>query len=1025
MLNQIEKNNELKAGNYYKRRANPKPKKKEHYQAGDLVLVLEVDENDQDVSYTAYTDNSWSTLPISDFLYWFQYEPNGRAIRDAEFQGLLNQASSLAAEITDDAEQLQNIDQSFKPNLLPGRTELETPDLLPNADIPADQPSVSLTRINPASDTLTAANKWIGDIATRRDDINDKKDQLSKYQKRIEGLQKEMKAWMECLTSFKDITKKLNEVIGNLNLYLGSDEEIIQLANGEPCSLNVPLSIRQLVLYMDEECALNAENGGIDARSISQFDEWLLADPRNLDQVLPEPKGIVCLKPKRKEVEYTKDSYTNSKLNEANKETYILIRNGANLFRLLTSWQTGDYFFPTKTEFEKYEYETFYDYGIGRNTTTEHRKIVPKDGYKYTEMLEKIERLEKHYSRALILLQGIVDRTGIFPELQNIGLNLMDVSVHNQYLRFIHDGDPSKLLVTGRETFHAWQKRINQTLTAGDRIIGLFNYHYADKSRTRSEYSGRPDTETLYTLEKGSPLRVMIESSGYSWRDRKNRVSYQIHKSDGNIIAFDQITLEDCDYFLTDRLSRSEYMDMFPLIRRVRDLKRIEREEEQPFIDLLVYKAAEYIGQMEKGIEAKIREVVLWYKFKNKVHRSLAEDDQKAFRMIMAEWTKRRLTEAGDHDSENIIGQIETDQTILIARRDNVYIRIERADKNFIFTHRTSFKIKNGKAVEFDRREWKMIGKEHLLWMPIYTHKDWEEWPKGARIEDYFTPAEFESGLSGMKAKAIEKLTASCQYYLSGHSRGEAEYRGLQLHPFRINISRETVQLFYWLEAYAKGTNEHLYAEMGTEFRWHRSKNGVEFHFRTYNGYSEGYHSAVDTVADKSWNPEKEESFTYWVDKAELFKMDKIRSDKSAVKKIKDHQRWAVTRIFDSIRSAINGQREEVAKQAYIDNHGDPRNWESYRQRVKIGLLDRNDFNDLEESFLKAIRKAKIISDEPFIGRSVIDLFTEFVPDWESGIMNTELDMELIPIPEPEPDEPEDDDELNEQPGDIIGVWEN
>jgi len=177
---------------------------------------------------------------------------------------------------------------------------------------------------------------------------------------------------------------------------------------------------------MDEECALRSETGGIDARSITEFDDWLLADPKNLDQVLPESKGIICLKPKRKDVEYTKDAYVNSKLNEANKETYILIRNGANLFRLLTSWQTGDYLFPTKTEFEKYEYDRFFT-GIFKDD--ERRKIIPSDGRAYTEMCEKIEALETHYSRALILLQGIVDRTGIFPELQNIGLNRFQIII--------------------------------------------------------------------------------------------------------------------------------------------------------------------------------------------------------------------------------------------------------------------------------------------------------------------------------------------------------------------------------------------------------------------------------------------------------------------------------------------------------------------------------------------------------------------------------------------------------------------
>ncbi len=105
----------------------------------------------------------------------------------------------------------------------------------------------------------------------------------------------EQKLWMQVMTGFGDAVKKLEEVIWTLNLYLGTGEEIIQLRMGEAASADLPLTIRQLVLFMDEECALESEKQGIDAYSMEQFDEWLLADSKSLDQVLPEKKGILAL----------------------------------------------------------------------------------------------------------------------------------------------------------------------------------------------------------------------------------------------------------------------------------------------------------------------------------------------------------------------------------------------------------------------------------------------------------------------------------------------------------------------------------------------------------------------------------------------------------------------------------------------------------------------------------------------------------------------------------------------------------
>lgn len=96
----------------------------------------------------------------------------------------------------------------------------------------------------------------------------------------------------------------LTEGVATMNLYLGRDEEIITLRTGQPADPGAPLHVRQQVLAMDEESAIGAEHGGIDARDIAAFDEWLLADPANVQQVIPEERSVVAMMARRKDRDY-------------------------------------------------------------------------------------------------------------------------------------------------------------------------------------------------------------------------------------------------------------------------------------------------------------------------------------------------------------------------------------------------------------------------------------------------------------------------------------------------------------------------------------------------------------------------------------------------------------------------------------------------------------------------------------------------------------------------------------------------
>ena len=108
-----------------------------------------------------------------------------------------------------------------------------------------------------------------------------------------EALEAALNAQMEILRPMQLQVEKMTDGIAAMNLYLGRDEDIHTLRSGEPAPASTPITVRQLVLSMDQECAASAESGGMDARSIEEFTTWLLADAANLDQVLPEAKGVV------------------------------------------------------------------------------------------------------------------------------------------------------------------------------------------------------------------------------------------------------------------------------------------------------------------------------------------------------------------------------------------------------------------------------------------------------------------------------------------------------------------------------------------------------------------------------------------------------------------------------------------------------------------------------------------------------------------------------------------------------------
>lgn len=512
-------------------------------------------------------------------------------------------------------------------------------------------------------------------------------------QKRKQALEKIRSNLYEVVAKFEKQVKKIMRVINTIELYLGIEEEIHQIQSGDKCSSTTPISFRQMVLYIDEEVGAH-EEGGLDFRDVEQFDEWLLKE-NNLDIVLPERKGIVVLNPRRNEKDYGQHIpiFVTAEWNKANlNHTYILIRNGDNVYRIFTEkLQITDTLFPLRGEM---------------NTLFERLQKADWDRDK-----EKIEDSIYHYKDRAMMLQGIVDRTDIFHPLPVERLNIFKLDEAGEYVNFIYDAEAA--LTQGKKLFKDWRKDINNEIKEGSRILltGKYNETRHDLANrfylAKNSYDGlkkvpdlpksgvyeveefipthtqhykesaykevikkynkegvkfkdegilkhknyvHPDEKTgskavyvIKTFDDEIHMTIMYmpkaeASKGWGrWNthERKNRTRFRIWTDDTFVMNYDQIDVSDINYYLRSRVDREQYLSMMPFLKETRKHLLEEQRNEAFFVDFVVGRNIKHLPKLsEKQIKTMVLESIVWWKYKNKWKRAITKDDTLALRMI-------------------------------------------------------------------------------------------------------------------------------------------------------------------------------------------------------------------------------------------------------------------------------------------------------------------------------------------------------------------------------------------------------
>jgi hypothetical protein len=192
-----------------------------------------------------------------------------------------------------------------------------------------------------------------------------KKETLPGLFKKHESIADELGRWMSAscmpmkalLGPMKASVEKIDDRLLNIQLYAGMLETIFTLSEGQPAGRDEKLRIMQRRLYMDEECLLDYASGGMEFKNIGEFDQWL-AKPVNRDRILPFPRCMVSMRVRRNFKDRSDkglSAFVEIREAQADKFTYLIVRNGDQLYRVCTEIDFGELMFPDRSAYDPTE----------------------------------------------------------------------------------------------------------------------------------------------------------------------------------------------------------------------------------------------------------------------------------------------------------------------------------------------------------------------------------------------------------------------------------------------------------------------------------------------------------------------------------------------------------------------------------------------------------------------------------------------------------------------------------------------
>lgn len=851
-------------------------------------------------------------------------------------------------------------------------------DLTPVGDRPKDfiaelvEASAELSRLTAEAEALTDEEQSATEaalVSVNRQSPTEIKASLAAVRRKVVAKQAEVQAAAKKVRELAERQARIAQAaiaplakqierfedgIEAVNLYLGDAESIVTLKDGQPAPVTEPVHIRQLVLSMDEECAVASETGGIDSMDISKFDEWLLADPEHVDQVLPERKGIVALVPRMSGKDYG-DPWTDMQLNKQNRETYLLIRNGERLYRYCPRFAVGTRLVPAADEFTRF-FETMRFDPVTRRSERYHLRPGSREWAKAEEAADARQR---HYMKVALLIQGIVDRSTMLSPLPPEGLDLLGVEAYDTG-RAVIITDAEKAIGSGQQSFRSWLRETNRKMTVGMRIVGAFHakefrwdltderYYAHGKRMVHTRISpvceDRPKAATIYTLEGRRTIhgesgflfyfeRTVPVWDYYGSKVPERRASCVVFPDDRFVLCLDVAEVDDMERFLQSRATRHDYVNMFPVLKAAIAAKKQEEAEEAPFRAMLAGELAKRNGVDVEDAVSQLPELIKWFKFSRQHHRALVGEDPKIVDAICKEH-RRQLAERVDGPAESaVVAELRAQHPDLLyvgRKKDGTYVAfVPQEPDGWWCVYVTE--IERTASGKEKVTGWRLPGARPNRWRELYSSEAWRKWDRTASPATYASRPEVMAAVETLRQHwdvswgELAAITLCQPEYHDGQERA------------------------FWCWGYATPPEidpDHpltrrarLPKERHCVVTWHRGRGGKLVLGKLYKPY-EAYYSIVDDHhdVDPIWrrNRNSRDIEVLFEDASVLARIQADVARYAESDRLAGSLSSQVHAALDSLRQSWLEDAERKAYAKFLDDYQDPERWYVHRKGLRI-----------------------------------------------------------------------------------------
>ncbi len=223
-----------------------------------------------------------------------------------------------------------------------------------------------------------------------------------------------------------------------LEMYAGLCETAKVIRKGEPAPIDTPVTIRQMLRYMDEETLIDYDKGGMNFEKLADFDAWVAKD-ENLNRMAPEPRCVVAFKVRRFNKDYGPCStlgqaFRIAEMHAKDAMTYLLLRNGTTVWRLQTDTDFAPRLLPLREQFEK---PLVVEEGWNHKTSEREYRNVTPDDFDYDKVMGERKATMLKYNTIMFLLQGLLDRSQVFAPHPPIALG--DEASLAENVRLVYD----------------------------------------------------------------------------------------------------------------------------------------------------------------------------------------------------------------------------------------------------------------------------------------------------------------------------------------------------------------------------------------------------------------------------------------------------------------------------------------------------------------------------------------------------------------------------------------------------------